>query len=109
MVDITHGSDLVTISWCRFAGDARGPKKKVSLIGHSSSANAAVTDRGRLNVTLHHNWFVNIDDRAPRARFGNIHAYKNLIEGAQNATISVMGAVTLVERCVYRDARIATT
>src|ERR1019366_4240458 len=85
------------------------PQKKVSLIGHSSSANAAATDRGRLNVTLHHNWFVNIDDRALRARFGNIHAFNNLIEGAQNATISVTGAVTLVERCVYRDARIATT
>lgn len=109
MVDITHGSDLVTISWCRFAGDARGPQKKVSLIGHSSGPTAAATDRGRLNVTLHHNWFVNIDDRAPRARFGNIHVFNNLIEGAQNATISVSGAITLVERSVYRDARIATT
>ncbi|MDQ3813856.1 MAG: hypothetical protein M3347_07875, partial [Armatimonadota bacterium] len=36
MVDITHGSDLVTVSWCRFAGDERGPQKKCMLIGHSS-------------------------------------------------------------------------
>jgi pectate lyase len=109
MIDITHGSDLVTVSWCRFAGDARGPQKKVSLIGHSSSATAAALDRGRLNVTLHHNLFENIADRAPRARFANIHALNNLVDGAENATISVMSAATLVEGCFYKDCRIATT
>lgn len=109
MVDITHGSDLITISWCRFAGDERGPQKKVSLIGHSSSESAAALDKGHLNVTLHHNVFENIDDRAPRVRFGNIHVFNNFINGAENANISVMGAVTFVENCVYKDTRIATT
>ena len=108
-VDVVHGSDCVTISWCRFAGDERGPQKKVSLIGHSSSPSAAAVDRGRLNVTLHHNWYENIEDRTPRARFGNIHAYNNVIEGAKYATISVMTAVTLVEGCVYRNAKCATS
>ena len=108
-LDITHGSDLITVSWCHFASDERGPHKKSMLIGHSSSENAAATDRGRLNVTLHHNWWENIDDRAPRARFGNIHVCNNFIKGAANATISVSGAVTLVENCVYQDARIATS
>src|SRR5206468_5898728 len=101
--------DLVTVSWCRFAGDERGPQKKVSLIGASSSGNAAALDRGHLNVTLHHNLFENIGDRAPRARFGNIHVFNNLIDGAENANISVMGAVTLVEKCFYKNTRIATT
>jgi pectate lyase len=108
-LDIVHGSDSVTVSWCRFAGDERGPQKKTMLIGHSSSATAAAKDRGRLNVTLHHNWFENIEDRAPRARFGNIHAFNNLVEGAEYSTISVMGAVTLIENCIYRDARCATS
>ena len=108
-LDITHGSDLVTVSWCHFSGDERGPHKKSMLIGHSSSDNAATTDRGHLNVTLHHNWWENIDDRAPRARFGNIHACNNFVNGAANATISVSGAVTLVENCVYQDTRIATS
>ena len=108
-VDITHGSDLVTVSWCRFAGDERGPQKKCMLIGHSSSSAAAATDRGRLNVTLHHNWFENIGDRTPRARFGNIHALNNFVDGAENATMSVAGAVTLVDHCFYRDSRIATS
>ena len=42
---------------------------------------AAALDRGRLNVTLHHNLFENIADRAPRARFGNIHAFNILVDG----------------------------
>jgi pectate lyase len=108
-LDITHGSDLITVSWCHFAGDERGPHKKSMLIGHSSGENAAKTDRGRLNVTLHHNWFENIEDRAPRARFGNIHAFNNFVNGANNGTISVSGAVTLVENSVYKNTRIATT
>ena len=107
--DIVHGSDCITVSWNRFAGDERGPHKKSMLIGHSSGPSAAAGDKGYLNVTLHHNWFENIDDRAPRARFGNIHALNNLIEGAQYATISVDGAVTLVEGCVYRDTKVATS
>ncbi len=109
MIDITHGSDLITVSWCRFAGDARGPQKKASLVGHSSSENAAAADRGHLNVTFHHNLFENIEDRAPRIRFGNAHAFNNLIAGAKNANISVTGAVTLVENCFYTDCQIATT
>lgn len=79
------------------------------MIGHSSSGNAAAKDRGRLNVTLHHNWFENIEDRAPRARFGNIHMLNNFVDRAKNATMSVTGAVTLVENCVYRDTQIATS
>ena len=108
-LDIVHGSDCVTVSWCKFAGDERGPQKKVSLIGHSSGPTAAAMDRGRLNVTLHHNWYENIEDRTPRARFGNIHCFNNLIEGAQYANMSVMSAVTLVEHCVYRDVKCATS
>lgn len=108
-LDIVHGSDCVTVSWCKFSGDEHGPQKKVTLIGHSSGPTAAAADRGRLNVTLHHNWYQNIEDRVPRARFGNIHAFNNVIEGAQYATISVMGAVTLVENCLYRDVLCATS
>jgi pectate lyase len=109
MLDITHGSDLVTVSWCHFAGDERGAQKKASLIGHSSSASAAAMDKGNLNVTFSHNWFEKLDDRAPRARFGNIHVLNDVVEGAKNGTISVSGAVTLVEDSVYRDCKIATS
>jgi pectate lyase len=106
-VDIVHGSDFVTVSWCKFTGDERGPQKKVSLVGHSPSN--ADEDKGRLNVTFHHNWYENIEDRAPRARFGNIHSFNNYINGAANATMSVVGATTLVEHNYYNDVSIATS
>jgi hypothetical protein len=50
-----------------------------------------------------------IRDKTTRARFGNIHAFNNVIIDPQYATISVMGAVTLVENSLYRDATCATS
>jgi pectate lyase len=105
-LDIVHGSDLVTVSWCKFAGDARGPQKKACLIGHSARNDEE--DKGRLNVTMHHNWFENIDDRSPRARFGNVHLFNNYVNGARYATVSVVGAAMLIENCHYNDVQCAT-
>lgn len=69
LLDITNGSDLVTVSWSRFADH-----DKAMLIGNSDSA---AGDRGRLRVTLHHNEFTSVVQRAPRVRFGQVHLYNN--------------------------------
>ncbi|MEW2809681.1 polysaccharide lyase family 1 protein [Streptomyces massasporeus] len=69
LLDITGGSDLVTVSWSRFAGH-----DKAMLIGNSDTA---TSDRGRLRVTLHHNAFESVVQRAPRVRFGQVHVYNN--------------------------------
>ncbi|MFD7242698.1 pectate lyase family protein [Streptomyces massasporeus] len=69
LLDITNGSDLVTVSWTRFAGH-----DKAMLIGNSDTA---TSDRGRLRVTLHHNAFDSVVQRAPRVRFGQVHVYNN--------------------------------
>ncbi|GGL83403.1 pectate lyase [Streptomyces fumigatiscleroticus] len=69
LLDITGGSDLVTVSWSRFADH-----DKAMLIGNSDSATG---DRGRLRVTLHHNEFTSVVQRAPRVRFGQVHVYNN--------------------------------
>ncbi|MGQ4385668.1 pectate lyase family protein [Streptomyces sp. SAS_270] len=69
LLDITGGSDLVTVSWSRFADH-----DKAMLIGNSDSATG---DRGKLRVTLHHNEFESVVQRAPRVRFGQVHVYNN--------------------------------
>ncbi|MBC9726905.1 polysaccharide lyase family 1 protein [Streptomyces sp. TRM68367] len=69
LLDITNASDLVTVSWSRLSGH-----DKAMLIGSSDSATG---DRGKLRVTLHHNAFESLVQRAPRVRFGQVHLYNN--------------------------------
>ncbi|MFJ4357515.1 polysaccharide lyase family 1 protein [Streptomyces massasporeus] len=69
LLDITNGSDLVTVSWSRFGGH-----DKAMLIGNGDTATG---DRGKLRVTLHHNAFESVVQRAPRVRFGQVHLYNN--------------------------------
>jgi pectate lyase len=69
LLDITNGSDLVTVSWSRFADH-----DKAMLVGNGDLATG---DRGKLRVTLHHNEFESVVQRAPRVRFGRVHVYNN--------------------------------
>jgi pectate lyase len=69
-LDITNGSNLVTVSWNRFTDH-----DKTMLIGSTDNPAA---DRGRLNVTVHHNYFRDTLQRLPRVRFGQVHVYNNL-------------------------------
>lgn len=72
LLDITNGSNYVTVSWNRFENH-----DKVMLIGSSDSGSTANADRGKLNVTLHHNLFEDVGQRAARVRFGKVHIYNN--------------------------------
>lgn len=71
-LDIVKGADYVTASWNVF-----GDHDKTILIGNSDSASTAAIDRGHLKVTLHHNLFANLVERAPRVRFGQVDSYNN--------------------------------
>ena len=72
LTDITNASDFVTVSWNQYRNH-----DKVMLIGSSDSGTTAQRDRGRLNVTIHHNLFLNLGQRTPRVRFGKVHVYNN--------------------------------
>jgi len=67
--DITNGSDLVTVSWNRYLDH-----DKTMLVG---STDKPTYDPGKLNVTIHHNEFDNVIERAPRLRWGHADVYNN--------------------------------
>ena len=69
LVDITNQSDYITLSYNIFENH-----NKAILIGSSDSK---IADEGKLNVTLHHNYFHNLVQRVPRVRFGKVHVYNN--------------------------------
>ncbi|MEK8228280.1 carbohydrate-binding protein [Oerskovia sp. M15] len=72
LVDITHGSDLVTVSYNEFFDH-----DKTSIIGSSDSR---TQDAGKHRVTYHHNRWTDVGQRAPRVRFGDVHVYNELYE-----------------------------
>ncbi len=78
-LDINQGSDLVTVSYNRFA-----LHEKNSLVG--SNDNASV-DIGRLRVTFSNNLFEYVSSRAPRVRFGKVHLYNNYHVGARQHAV----------------------
>ncbi|NEY33452.1 pectate lyase [Streptomyces sp. PRKS01-65] len=66
-LDITKGSDLVTVSRNQFTNH-----DKTMLIGSSDTDSV-----GKLRVSIHHNVWKGITQRAPLARLGQIHIYNN--------------------------------
>lgn len=69
LLDVVRASDLVTVSYNRFAD-----RDKAILVGNSDGR---TTDRGLLRVTFHHNHFDGLGQRAPRVRYGQVHVYNN--------------------------------
>lgn len=72
LLDVTHGSDHVTISYNHFRDH-----DKTAILGSSDSR---TQDAGRHKVTYHHNRWTDVGQRAPRVRFGDVHVYNNLYE-----------------------------
>ena len=69
-IDITKQSDLSTVSWTRLSSH-----HKTMLINSGTSQDG---DRGKLNTTLHHNWWDGSKTRNPRAGYGKIHVFNCL-------------------------------
>ncbi|MCH7230174.1 hypothetical protein L0U85_04750 [Glycomyces sp. L485] len=69
-IDIVRGSDLVTVSWSHIQDH-----DKTMLIGNTNSDR--YDEWEKLRVTIHHNWFENASQRAPRLRYGQNHVYNN--------------------------------
>jgi pectate lyase len=92
-VDITLGSNYVTMSWNKFhytprtdnsGSDSTGGAghRYSNLVGGGDNS---PIDMNALNVTWHHNWWAdNVVERQPRVRYGKNHIFNNLYTGARD-------------------------
>jgi len=101
LLDISHASDFVTVSWNKFSDHWKG-----SLVGHSD--NNAGQDTGKLKVTYHHNLWSNVNSRTPSLRFGTAHVYNSYYTNIPTSGVnSRMGAQALVENTVFNNVNLA--
>jgi pectate lyase len=108
-LDITQGSDFITISWTRFSYSSMRTDALLGASGHrfSNLVGASDTDPldvGHLNLTYHHCWWAeNVNQRMPRTRRGQIHLFNNLFTSTGNSVCTNAGqdARLLVENSLY--------
>jgi len=100
LIDITNGSDFVTVSWCVLRDH-----HKFMLIGSTDSD--TYNDSQHLRVTLHHTWLHNpyvpnqrLGTRLPSLRFGRLHMYNNYLLNLGEGPHSRNGACLRLERNV---------
>jgi pectate lyase len=99
-LDITHGSDFITVSYTKFFYSSRrndpndtgtAGHRYSNLIGGSDSNGSE--DAGHLNVTWHHDWWAqNVVERQARVRFGKNHFFNDLWTSAGNNYCIGVGA-----------------
>ena len=94
LLDVTHGSDFVTISNTYFHDHWKG-----SLVGHSDKNSGE--DTGHLRVTYYGNHWQNINSRMPSFRFGTGHVYNTYFESCHDGINTRQSAQILVESNVF--------
>lgn len=78
-LDITQGSDLVSVTYNHFAHH-----EKNMLIG---AGDRFTNDQGRLRITLKGNLFEHVAERAPRVRYGQVHLLNNYYVGERGRAV----------------------
>jgi len=91
--DFIRGSDLITVSYNDYYDH-----DKTMLIG---STDTPGVDVGKLRVTVHHNRFGNVLQRAPRVRFGQVDVYDNLFVATDDLYQYSLGVG--VESSIYAE------
>jgi len=100
-IDITNGSDYVTVSWSKFRF-VDGISPKGARVG-DSDANSA-EDSGRLKVTFHHIWWTDtVDQRMPRVRFGDVHVFNNYYSHSPKTLNSYAVAAAFESRLLVQN------
>ncbi|WP_437312882.1 pectate lyase family protein [Sorangium sp. So ce385] len=87
LIDATHESSNITISWTYLHDHWKG-----MLVGSSDS------DDSDRRITFHHNYINNVNSRLPSYRGGNGHVYNNYFENVPTSGVnSRVGACLRVE------------
>jgi pectate lyase len=114
-LDITLGSNYVTVSWTKFhysprtdnsGSDSTGASghRFSNLVGGTDTPPSTYDDAGTLNVTWHHDWWAdNVVERQPRVRFGKNHVFNSLFTStsAKYCVRAGIDAHLLVESNVF--------
>lgn len=79
--------------------DIAAGQKKAHLIGATEMA----SDNADLEVTLHHNYYLDIQDRMPRLRAGNAHAYNIVMDDAGLARAKKESLLTWLKQLPQKD------
>jgi pectate lyase len=82
-LDITEGSDCVTVSWSKFHYSSSRVSGYTGEVHHFSNlvggSDTKTSDAGHLRVTWHHDWWADhVVERQPRVRFGQVHIFNSL-------------------------------
>ncbi|KAL2835439.1 pectin lyase fold/virulence factor [Aspergillus pseudoustus] len=98
LLDITHGSEWVTVSNTYFHDHWKG-----SLIGHSDSNEDE--DLGALHITYANNHWYNVNSRVPSVRFGTVHIINNYWDSILTSGVNCrMDAQVLVQSSAFVDS-----
>ncbi|KAI5808642.1 putative pectate lyase A [Peziza echinospora] len=98
LLDVTHGSDFITISYNKIHDHF-----KASLVGHSDDNGSE--DKGHLTVTYKHNYFLNLNSRGPSFRFGTGHLFNNYYSNVSDGINTRQGAQLLVQNNVFESSK----
>jgi pectate lyase len=98
LLDMKAGVTNVTVSYNHYRNSSRA-----GLIGSSDS------DSANTNITFHHNWYENIEQRMPLLRHGLVHSYNNYFSNLSNSDMihginSRMGGRILVEGNYFKNS-----
>ncbi|GAB6903685.1 pectate lyase family protein [Kineosporia succinea] len=95
LFDMKSGSKYVTLSYSILKNSGRG-----GLVGSSD------TDSANGPVTYHHNYYQNIDSRAPLLRAATAHIYNNYYEKLNKSGINPRnGGKALVQNNYFKDSK----
>jgi pectate lyase len=98
LLDMKAGVTNITVSWNHYRNSSRA-----GLIGSSDD------DAANTNITFHHNWYENIEQRTPLLRHGLAHSYNNYFFNLSNSDMihginSRMGGRILVDGNYFKNS-----